>query len=133
MASVKYWPIYRALVEWANHHFPVLICKMRFRRVFGRRIDLKNPKDINEKILWLSLFSDTREWSRMADKYAVRSYVEELGLGDYLVKIYGHWDKAEDINWETLPQQFVLKSNNGSGTVKIVTDKSKLNIPETIS
>lgn len=132
MMSIKYWPVYRRLVARVNHRFPVIICKMRFRKMFGRKMDLKNPKDINEKILWLSLYSDISEWSRMADKYAVRSYVEELGLGDILVKLYGKWDKAEDIEWDKLPNQFVLKTNNGSGTVKLVTDKSKLDIPETI-
>lgn len=131
MKSIKYWPVYRWMVEWANRYFPVIICKMRFRKMFGRKIDLKNPKDINEKILWLSLYSDISEWSRMADKYAVRSYVEERGLGDCLVKLYGKWDRAEDIEWDELPQQFVLKTNNGSGTVKLVMDKSKLDIPKT--
>ncbi len=132
MKPIKYWSFYRKLIEWVNRHFPVLLCKMRFRQMFGRKIDLKNPKDINEKILWLSLYSDISEWSRMADKYAVRSYVEELGLGDILVKLYGKWDKAEDIEWDKLPNQFVLKTNNGSGTVKLVTNKSKLDIPGTI-
>lgn len=131
MKSIKYWSLYRKLVEWTNRHFPVFICKMRFRKVFGRKMDLKNPKDINEKILWLSLYSDISEWSRMADKYAVRSYVEELGLGKCLVKLYGKWDKAEDIEWDKLPQQFVLKTNNGSGTVKLVADKTQIDIPET--
>lgn len=131
MKSIKYWPAYRKMVEWTNRRFPVTICKMRFRKMFGREIDLKNPKDINEKILWLSLYSDITEWSRMADKYAVRSYVEELGLSDILVELYGKWDRAEDIEWDKLPNQFVLKSNNGSGTVKLVTDKGKLDIPET--
>ena len=132
MKPIKYWSFYRKLIEWVNRHFPVLLCKMRFRQMFGRKIDLKNPKDINEKILWLSLFSDISEWSRMADKYAVRSYVKECGLDNYLIKLYGKWDKAEDIEWDKLPNQFVLKTNNGSGTVKLVSDKSKLNIPATI-
>lgn len=131
MKPIKYWSVYRKFVGWINRHFPVLICKIRFREMFGRDIDLKHPKDINEKILWLSLYSDISEWSRLADKYAVRSYLEEKGLGNYLVKLYGKWDKAEDIEWDKLPKQFVLKSNNGSGTVKIVTDKSKLEIPTT--
>lgn len=132
MKSVKYWPVYRKVVEWVNRHFPVLICKIRFRKMFGRKIDLKHPKDINEKILWLSLYSDISQWSRMADKYAVRSYVEEIGLGKYLIPLYGKWERAEDVEWDKLPNSFVIKTNNGSGTVKIVQDKSKLDIPATI-
>ena len=128
MKSIKYWSVYRKMLRLTNRLFPVLICRIRFRRMFGRKIDLKNPKDINEKILWLSLYSDISEWSRMADKYAVRSYVKEIGLEKYLVNLYGKWDRAEDVEWESLPQQFVLKTNNGSGTVKLVPDKSKLDI-----
>ena len=133
MSSLKYFKPYRACVRFVNQHFPVIMAQMRFRKKFGRKINLKNPKDINEKILWLSLYSDISEWSRLSDKYVVRSYVEDLGLGDYLVQLYGRWDKAEDIEWDKLPSRFVLKTNNGSGTVKLVADKTKLDIPATIN
>lgn len=132
MKSIKYNPIYRKIVIWVNHHFPVTLAKMRFRKLFGRNLDLKNPKDLNEKILWLSLFSDTTLWSQCADKYAVRDYVKGKGLDNILVKLYGKWDTAYDIEWDKLPQKFVIKTNNGAGTVLVVKDKSKLNIPETI-
>jgi len=59
---------------------------------------VKNSRDLNEKILWLSLFSGTTEWSRLADKYAVRQYVEEKGLGKILITLYGKWDKIDDID-----------------------------------
>lgn len=130
--EVKQKRYYRKFVNWLNQHYPVFVAKLRFRKMFGRSLNLDNPKDINEKILWLSLFSDITEWSRLADKYAVRQYVRDLGLGDYLVELYGKWDRAEDINWDKLPNQFVLKTNNGSGTVKIVSDKSQLDINATI-
>ncbi len=123
--------MYRSLVQFTNAHFPVLLAKLRFRKLFGRNLNLKNPQDLNEKILWLSLFSDTSEWSRLADKYAVRQYVEEKGLGHILLKLYGKWDKVEDIDWDSLPKSFVLKTNNGSGTVLIVKDKNKIDIGET--
>jgi len=91
--------------------------------MFGKKFNTKNPRDLNEKILWLSLFSDTTEWSRLSDKYAVRDYVAEKGFEDILVPLYGKWDKAEDIDWNNLPNSFVLKTNNGSGTIIIVKDK----------
>jgi hypothetical protein len=59
--------------------------------------------------------------------------VEERGLGETLVKLYGLWDKVEDVDWEALPKSFVLKTTNGSGTVLVVKDKNTLNIPETES
>lgn len=119
---------YRRLIDWTNDHFPVLLAKMRFHKLFGRRLDLKKPRDLNEKILWLSLFSDTKLWVKCADKYSVRDFVKERGLGQILVKCYGKWDSVQDIEWEQLPQKFVIKTNNGAGTVLIVEDKSKLNI-----
>ncbi len=104
---------------------------MRFRKLFGRKLNLDNPQDLNEKILWLSLFSDTSLWTRCADKYAVRGYVEEKGLGDILVKLYGKWDKVEDIDWNSLPKSFVMKTNNGAGTVLVVTNKDDLDLAKT--
>lgn len=131
MKSVKYWTVYRKLVRVANRFFPVTLARMRFKKLFGRDFDIDNPKDLNEKILWLSLFSDTSTWSRCSDKYAVRDFVNERGLGDILVKLYGKWDNVKDIDWEKLPDRFVIKTNNGSGTVLLVEDKTKLNIKET--
>lgn len=130
MYSVKFNPYYRRLVRFMTAHFPVMMAKARYRKMFGKPLDLKNPQDINEKILWLSLYSDTTLWSRLADKYAVRGYVEEKGLKDCLVKLYGKYDNVEDIEWDSLPQSFVIKNNQGSGTVMVVQDKSNLDVKE---
>ncbi len=132
MSNIVNTKPYRSLVCFTNRHFPVLLAKLRFRKLFGRKLNLKNPQDINEKILWLSLFSDTSEWSRLADKYAVREYVAECGLADFLVKLYGKWDTADAIDWASLPNSFVLKTNNGSGTVMIVNDKDQIQKPEVV-
>lgn len=129
--SIKYNKTYRKAVAFTNKHFPVFIAKARFRKMFGHKLNLKNPKDLNEKILWLSLYSDTNEWSRLADKYAVREFVKERVGDDLLVGLYGKWDAVGDINWEKLPKSFVMKTNNGCGTVLLVNDKRMLNHPET--
>lgn len=133
MKPIQYTSGYRKMVNFVNNHFPVLLAKMRFRKLFGQKLDLTDPKDLNEKILWLSLYSDTSLWVRCADKYAVRDYVEEKGLGGSLVKLYGKWEKVEDIDWDKLPNSFVMKTNNGAGTVLVVDDKTKLNMSETQS
>ena len=114
--------------EFIGEHFPVTLIKWRYRYVFKKPIDLKNPKDLNEKILWAKLYSDTSRWTELADKYKVREYVEGLGLGDYLVKIYAVWFDAKDVNFDELPESFIIKANNGDGkgTNKIVR-KSELN------
>lgn len=93
--------------------------------------NLDTPTDLVDKNIWLALNTDTTIWSRCTDKYAVRSYVEECGLGDILNELYGKWDDANDIDFGVLPDKFVIKTNNGCATVLIVTDKSKIDITET--
>ncbi len=115
-------PIRRFLID----HFPHLIIEHEWPGFAGRKIDWNNPVDLNEKIQWLSCFSDTSEWSRLTDKYLVREYVKSKGLGDLLPELYGVWEKAEDIDFDTLPCRFVLKCNHDSGSVFII-DKRKIN------
>ena len=99
---------------------------------FKKHCDLKNPKNLIEKIYWLELHSDTSLWTLCADKYRVREYIGRLGLIDYMPRLYGHWDKVKDIDFNSLPSSFVIKSNNGCGTNKIVRDKSQLDIKKLI-
>ncbi len=118
--------------EWLGKRNPKQLCEKRFRDFFGRDINWEHPQDLNEKINWLKFNSDTSLWTRLADKYRVREYVKEKGYGDNLVKLYGKWDDPTLIDWESLPSQFVLKLNNGSGDVLICTDKDKINKKKTI-
>lgn len=108
--------------------FPVATVKLRYLLRFGRLPDFKNPKDLNEKILYLKLFSDTSLWTQMADKYRVRDYVKSCGLESMLIPLYGAWERVEDIPFDDLPQQFILKANNddGKGT-NVKVDKTKMN------
>lgn len=99
-----------------------------YHSVFGKYPDLENPKNIIEKTYWLTLHTDWSDWTRCADKYAMREYVKECGLENMLPKNLGRWDKAEEIDFALLPNKFVLKTNNASATCIVVTDKSKLNI-----
>ena len=108
-------------------YFPVYATKIHYRRVMGKELDLINPKDLNEKIQWLKLYSDTSKWPDLADKYRVRKYVEQCGLGYMLNDLYAVWKSPEDIDFEKLPKLFVLKTNNGSGDVIVVKDKSIIN------
>lgn len=106
---------------------PKLAADAVFYKAFGRHINWENPQDLNEKIQWLLQNTNTSLWTKCADKYRVREYVKEKGCGEYLVKLYGIWDNPEDIDFSELPNQFVLKANNGCGTVMVVKDKTKLN------
>lgn len=95
-----------------------------WEREFGYKIDWNNPQNINEKMQWLVCFGDTSLWPLCADKYRVREFLKQRNLENLAVKLYGVWEKAEDIDYEKLPQKFVLKCNHDSGTYFIV-DKSK--------
>lgn len=98
-----------------------------YYKIYGQHMNLDNPENLIEKITWLSLNTDTSLWTLCADKYRMRSYVESKGLGQYLPECYGFWENPDDIDFSKLPNQFVLKANNGCATVMIVREKSKLN------
>ncbi len=119
---------------WLGKTYPMLLVKIWYKHRLGRKIDLNNPKDINEKINWLKFNADTSLWSQCTDKFEVRNYVEDKGLGFTLNDYYGVYDKAEDIDFNSLPHQFVIKTTNGGGgkNVLIVKDKSILNVTSTI-
>lgn len=108
---------------------PKACISMLFRSVLGYDMNWNDPQDLNEKINWLKLYGDTRDWERLGDKYRMREYVTEHGYADMLVPLLGKWDRVEDINWDALPNQFVMKMNNGSGDICICQDKKRLDIP----
>lgn len=105
---------------------PIQVARLKFYYKCHRWPDFEHPKDLNEKINWMKFYGDTSRWADLSDKYRVREYVEAKGLGKILVKLYGKWDDPKEINWESLPDQFVLKANNGCGDVLICHDKSSL-------
>lgn len=100
-----------------------------YDKIYGNHdsFNIDEPKTLIEKITWLELNTDTSLWTLCADKYRMREYVAQCGLSEYLPKLYGHWDNPDDIDFSQLPNAFVLKANNGCGTVKIVRDKRTIN------
>lgn len=105
-------------------HYPSLIVENEWPSFARHEIDWDNPRDLNEKIQYLQCKTDTRLWSRLADKIAVRDYVREKGLDSTLPKLYGVWKNADDIDFDALPEKFMLKCNHDSGSY-IKVDKSK--------
>lgn len=106
--------------------FPRFTAYFWFYRRFHRLMNLRNPKDLNEKINWLKFESDTSEWVKLADKFRVREYVKEVGLEQTLPRLIAYWDSPETINLDDIPKPYVLKMNNGSGDVLIVDEKSSI-------
>lgn len=98
----------------------------------GQRLNLKNPQRFTEKLQWLKLYNRKSEYTTMVDKYAAKKYVaNKIGEG-FIIPTLGVWDRVEEIDWDTLPNQFVLKTTHGGGGggVVICKDKATFNIQE---
>lgn len=97
--------------------------KILFRSRMRKRLNLKNPKTYSEKLQWLKLYDHRPEYTLMVDKYAVKEYVAGIIGKEYLIPTIGVWEKVEEIDWNRLPNQFVLKCTHDSGGVVICKDK----------
>ena len=108
--------------------------KLLYRFKMGHRLDLKNPKTFTEKLQWLKLYNRKPEYTKMVDKYAVKDYVSGIIGPEYIIPTIGVWNKPEDIDWDSLPNQFVLKTTHGGGGggVVICKDKETFNNDEAI-
>lgn len=101
--------------------------RLMFRWKLGYKLNLKNPKTFNEKLNWLKLYNRHPEYTMMVDKYKVKNYIAEKIGAEYVVPLYGVWERVEDIDWEALPERFVLKTNHNSCYNLVCRDKSKVN------
>lgn len=112
---------------------PTLASKYLYKRVFKKKLNLDNPMTFNEKLLWLKLnvYDKNPLVSQCADKYRVREYVKACGYGHLLNDLIDVWKSVDEIDWESLPEKFVLKCNHGAGYNIICDDKSKLDIEST--
>ena len=104
--------------------------KRKFHSKFGRRLNLDNPQTYNEKLQWLKLNDRRPEYQKLVDKFAVKEYVAGIIGEEYIIPTLGVWDRFDDIDFDKLPNQFVLKCTHDSGGLVIVKDKKKLNIEE---
>ena len=109
--------------------------KLLYRLKFGKKLNLENPKTFQEKLQWLKLYNKNHNYTQMVDKYEVKSYMSALIGEQYIIPTLGVWDKPEDIDWDKLPQQFVLKTTHGGGNggVVVCQDKSKLSIKQAVA
>ena len=101
--------------------------KKWYKNKTGKYLDLKNPRSYNEKIQWMKLYDSTPVKTKLADKYLVREWVKEKIGEEYLVPLLGVWDNFNDIDFDKLPEKFVLKCNHGCAYNIIVKNKSKFN------
>lgn len=103
--------------------------EMAYKINMGQELNLDKPYTFNEKLQWLKLYNRRPIYTMMVDKYKVREYIKERLGEEYLIPLIGAWDDPDEIDFDALPDQFVLKCNHNSGLgMYICKDKSKLNV-----
>ena len=105
-----------------------LYLKLQYRARLGKKLHLDNPKYYTEKLQWLKLNDRKPEYTIMVDKYLAKKYVADKIGEEYIIPTLGVWDSADDIDFDKLPEQFVLKCNHNSGGLVICKDKAQLDI-----
>ncbi|WP_072828124.1 ATP-grasp fold amidoligase family protein [Fibrobacter sp. UWB12] len=100
--------------------------KNAYKKIMGKNLNLRTPKTFNEKLQWLKLHNRNPLYTTLVDKYAVKNWAARQIGDSYIIPTLGVWDKFEEIDFEKLPNQFVLKCTHDSGSYFICKDKSKL-------
>ena len=102
-----------------------------YQSVTQKRLDLDHPKTYNEKLQWMKLYDSTRIKTMLTDKFGMRDWIAKRIGSEYLVPLLGVWNSADEIDFDSLPERFVLKATHGSSWVMVVRDKRTLDIPQT--
>ena len=105
--------------------------RMQYYHHTGRKLNLKSPQRYNEKLQWLKLFDHNPTYTDMVDKYKAKQFVSKKIGAQYVIPLLGVWDNADCIDFDVLPNQFVLKTNHDSKGVVVCKNKDELNIEET--
>lgn len=109
-----------------------LVINIETLRGYHKLCNLKKPVYFGEKIQWLKVYGNLEKYTNYVDKYLVRDYVKEKVGNKFLIDLLGVFDKPEEIDFKTLPNQFVIKLNTGSGFNIIIKDKNKIDIKKII-
>lgn len=108
------------------------LLKIRYYARFGQELNLNAPTKYTEKLQWLKVYDQNPDYTLMVDKYEAKKLVAEKIGEEYVVPLLGVWEQAEDIDFESLPEQFVLKTTHDSGGYVICQQKSKLDYDDVI-
>lgn len=126
---------YRFLVSagkgWKKNISSEKFLKRMYLINMGKELNLENPVTYTEKLQWLKLYDHRSEYTTMVDKYAVKQYVTERIGEEYVIPLLGVWENAEEIDFDSLPERFVLKTTHDSGAIIICKDKKTLDINNT--
>ena len=102
--------------------------KLAYRLKFNKKLNLKAPQTFNEKLQWLKLYDRKPKYTKMVDKYEAKKYVSDIIGEEYVIPTLGVWDSFDKIDFDTLPEQFVLKCTHDSGGLVICKDKATLDL-----
>lgn len=120
------WLAAKHLMDWMDD---VTYLKLRYRASFGKKMNLKHPVTFNEKLQWLKLYNRKPEYTIMVDKVKAKEYAAKMLGEEYIIPTLGVWDSPDEIDFDSLPNQFVLKCNHNSGLgMCICRDKENLDI-----
>ena len=127
-----FWPLWMIPLKftflWSDRSHLEYMYRKKMKKKIVLSRDNKNLLLYNEKIQWLKLYDRQPEYTDMSDKYNVRKYVSQTIGEEYLVPCYGVWDRFEDIAFDALPNQFVLKCTHDCGSILICNDKMNFNL-----
>lgn len=102
--------------------------KILSSKVYKKKLDLNNPQTFNEKLQWLKLHDRNPEYTKMVDKYEVKKYIASIIGKEHIIPTLGVWNKFEEINFDLLPNKFVLKCTHDSGSIVICDNKESFDI-----
>lgn len=103
-----------------------VMIKLQYRIAVGRKLDLKEPKRYTEKLQWYKLYYRNPLMTQCVDKYSVRDYLKQKGYERLLTELYAVYDSVEEVDFDMLPDSFIIKTTNGSGSNIICTNKENL-------
>lgn len=115
-------------IGWKVHVPDEVLLRRLYQIQMGQDLNLENPVLYTEKLQWLKLFDHRPEYTRMVDKYAVKEYIAKTIGPEFVIPLLGVWNRVEDIDFNILPRQFVLKTTHDSGGIIVCRDKNSLDI-----
>lgn len=118
------------LLSWMNDKANI---KLIYYLRTGEKLRLDDPKSFNEKLQWLKVYDHNPRYTNLVDKIEAKRLIGEIIGNQYIVPLYGVWERAEDIDFSILPDKYVLKCNHDQGSVIVISDSNKVNNTEIIS
>lgn len=126
--------LFHKLLRLTNKFWPeALYLKVFYYSYMGKKLDLKNPITLNEKLQWLKLHNRNPRYTAIVDKYLVKDIVAKIIGKEHIIPTLGAWDRVEDINFDTLPEKFVLKTNHSGGNTGVVICKDKAKLDKNVT